>query len=64
MNDLILIAVVTSSWLGIGYVLGLSRGHAKAYKAGRDAQWCDAHFAQIEADKARRDKTGKYKRRA
>jgi glucose-6-phosphate-specific signal transduction histidine kinase len=51
--------------LGLGYEISRMHGRHQnkkdAEKLGRDKEWCDQLFAKIEADKARRDKQGRFK---
>jgi hypothetical protein len=56
MNAELFAALTLASFAAIGYLIGYTRGTAK----GRALGWCDYHFKQIEDDKARRDRAGRF----
>jgi hypothetical protein len=56
MMTFILTAAFYVGAVFMAYQVGKARGTCK----GRALGWCDYHFDQIEKDKARRDRAGRF----
>ena len=52
-----LLSIVVASF-ALGFIIGRRRG----YKLGRDEQWLETFFRDIERSKSKRDEAGRFKK--
>jgi hypothetical protein len=46
--------------VALAFVVGGVVGHALGFRRGRDAQWCENYFANLERERRRHGRDGKF----
>ncbi len=54
-------ALIIGATFAIGGLIGFSAGVLRGNKRGRDEQWVESFLAGEKREKARRDKSGRFK---